>query len=66
MRAAAQQFFRPGNSSLVRFVAGYAMSQLGKDLAMKSDDSVVSHAAHLMVGMLTGSLAHVTSNERSE
>ncbi|XP_048534491.1 CCR4-NOT transcription complex subunit 1-like isoform X2 [Triticum urartu] len=34
-----------------------------KDLAMESDDSAVSRAAHLMVGTLAGSLAHVTSKE---
>ena len=28
---------------------------------MESDDSAVSRAAHLMVGTLAGSLAHVTS-----
>ncbi|KAM3407295.1 hypothetical protein ACQJBY_000999 [Aegilops geniculata] len=32
-----------------------------KDLAMESDDSVVSRDAHLMVGMLARSLAHVTA-----
>ncbi|CAM0956224.1 unnamed protein product [Alopecurus aequalis] len=34
-----------------------------KDLSMESDDSAVSRAAHLMVGTLAGSLAHVTSKE---
>ncbi|KQJ97773.1 hypothetical protein BRADI_3g33190v3 [Brachypodium distachyon] len=34
-----------------------------KDLAMESDDSAVSRSAHLMVGTLAGSLAHVTSKE---
>uniref|UniRef100_A0A0D9XMB8 CCR4-Not complex component Not1 C-terminal domain-containing protein n=1 Tax=Leersia perrieri TaxID=77586 RepID=A0A0D9XMB8_9ORYZ len=34
-----------------------------KDYAMESDDSAVSRSAHLMVGTLAGSLAHVTSKE---
>ncbi|KAL6906403.1 hypothetical protein ACP4OV_004004 [Aristida adscensionis] len=34
-----------------------------KDYAMESDDSVISRSAHLMVGTLAGSLAHVTSKE---
>lgn len=34
-----------------------------KDYAMESDDSVISRAAHLMVGTLAGSLAHVTCKE---
>ncbi|CAN6300160.1 unnamed protein product [Urochloa humidicola] len=34
-----------------------------KDYAMESDDGTISRAAHLMVGTLAGSLAHVTSKE---
>uniref|UniRef100_A0A0E0BDM2 Transcription regulator n=1 Tax=Oryza glumipatula TaxID=40148 RepID=A0A0E0BDM2_9ORYZ len=34
-----------------------------KDYAMEADDSAVSRSAHLMVGTLAGSLAHVTSKE---
>ncbi|XP_020592534.1 CCR4-NOT transcription complex subunit 1 isoform X2 [Phalaenopsis equestris] len=34
-----------------------------KDYAMESDDNVISRAAHLMVGTLAGSLAHVTCKE---
>ncbi|GJN10063.1 hypothetical protein PR202_ga28123 [Eleusine coracana subsp. coracana] len=34
-----------------------------KDYAMESDDGAISRSAHLMVGTLAGSLAHVTSKE---
>nr|CAB3500171.1 unnamed protein product [Digitaria exilis] len=34
-----------------------------KDYAMESDDGTISRSAHLMVGTLAGSLAHVTSKE---
>ncbi|XP_008796100.2 CCR4-NOT transcription complex subunit 1-like isoform X2 [Phoenix dactylifera] len=34
-----------------------------KDYAMESDDGIISRAAHLMVGTLAGSLAHVTCKE---
>ncbi|KAG8092529.1 hypothetical protein GUJ93_ZPchr0012g21276 [Zizania palustris] len=34
-----------------------------KDYAMEADDSAASRSAHLMVGTLAGSLAHVTSKE---
>nr|CAD1832719.1 unnamed protein product [Ananas comosus var. bracteatus] len=34
-----------------------------KDFAMELDDSTIAHSAHVMVGTLAGSLAHVTCKE---
>ncbi|KAL5217094.1 hypothetical protein ABZP36_017778 [Zizania latifolia] len=34
-----------------------------KDYALESDNSTINHSAHLMVGTLAGSLAHVTCKE---
>ncbi|KAG1362167.1 putative CCR4-NOT transcription complex subunit 1 [Cocos nucifera] len=45
-------------------IAGRTTKELVlKDYAMESDDGIISRAAHLMVGTLAGSLAHVTCKE---